>query len=70
MKDQLKELKKLARDAELQLTFFQNDHVMVTGGNQVVHYWPYSHRMTAYIEGAAHGQRRATASDVISMATS
>lgn len=68
MKDQLKELKRLAREAELQLTFYPNDHVQISGGTYVVHYWPYSKRMTAYIEGAASGNRRSSAADAIRMA--
>lgn len=68
MKDQLKELKRLAREAELQLTFYPNDHVQISGGAHVVHYWPYSHKMTAYIEGSARGNRRSSAADAIRMA--
>lgn len=68
---QLDTLKRLAREAELQL--IERDepgglHVTVIG-ERVVHWWPTSRRMTAYVEGAGRGEQHASAQYVINLAT-
>lgn len=64
----LKQLKKLAREAELEVIEYPDGRVLVVGGLVNVHWWPTSRRMTAYAEGAPAGRHYATAKNVISLA--
>jgi hypothetical protein len=63
----IQKLKKLAREAELQLTFI-NDRIIVSGGKRIVTYWPESRRRTAYADQANQGVRHATPEQIIAMA--
>jgi len=65
----LSTLKKLARDAELEVIEYPEGRVLVVGGLVNVHWWPLSKRKTAYVEGAPSGRRFATARNVINLAT-
>ena len=65
----LSTLKKLARDAELEVIEYPEGRVLVVGGLVNVHWWPLSKRKTAYVEGAPAGRRFATARNVINLAT-
>jgi len=62
-------LKKLAREAELQVIEYPDGRVLVIGGLVSVHWWPKSRRMTAYCEGAPAGRHHSTARNVINLAT-
>ena len=64
-----KRLKKLAREAELQVIEYPGGRVLVIGGLINVHWWPESRRRTAYIDGAPAGRHFTTAAQVVSMAT-
>ncbi len=68
MNDQIKQLKKLAGEAELEVVTRPEGHLMVIGGKVNVTWWPDSKRMTAYAEGATKGRRYATPKQVIAMA--
>lgn len=68
MNEQIKQLKKLAREAELEVIERPEGHVMVIGGRVNVTWWPESRRMTAYAEGATKGRSYATPKQVIAMA--
>ena len=65
----IKELKKLAREAELEVIEYPDGRVLVIGGLVNVHWWPNSKRMTAYAEGASSGRQYSTAKNVINLAT-
>lgn len=67
----LKDLRRRARDAELQL--IERDepgglHVRVIGEKNVVHWWPDSRKQTAYVDGSAKGHSYASAKKVIDLA--
>lgn len=64
----LKTLKRLAREEELEVIEYPDGRVLVIGGIVNVHWWPNSKRKTAYVEGASSGRRFATAKNVISLA--
>lgn len=69
MSNDTKELKRLAREAELQVVEYPDGRVLVIGGLVNVSWWPHSKRMTAYVEGAREGRRFSTAKNVINLAT-
>lgn len=62
-------LKKLAREAEVEVIEYPDGRVLVVGGLVNVHWWPDSKRKTAYAEGAPAGRTYATARNVINLAT-
>lgn len=63
------QLKKMAREAEVEVIEYPDGRVLVVGGLVNVHWWPQSKRQTAYVEGAPNGRRHATARNVINLAT-
>lgn len=65
----LTDLKKLAREAELEVIDYADGRVLVVGGLVNVHWWPESRRATAYAEGSPKGRRHMTAKQVIRLAT-
>lgn len=65
---ELQKLKKLAREAELDVKEYADGKVTVIGGLAPVHWWPDSRRMTAYIDGAPRGWHHCTAKNVINLA--
>lgn len=69
MNNEIKALKKLAREAELEVIDYPDGRVLVVGGIVNVHWWPISRRKTAYVEGAPSGRTYATARNVINLAT-
>lgn len=64
----IKTLKRLAREEELEVIEYPDGRVLVIGGIVNVHWWPNSKRATAYVEGASSGRRFATAKNVINLA--
>lgn len=62
-------LKKLAREAELQVLEYTGGRLLIIGGMVNVHWWPESRRRTAYVEGAPSGRHYSTAKNVINLAT-
>lgn len=62
------ELKKRAREAELEVIEKPDGHFIVVGGLVAVHWWPTSRGMTAYAEGAPAGRKYTTAKQVINLA--
>lgn len=66
---QIKMLKKLAGEQELEVIERPNSTFMVIGGKVNVTWWPDSKRKTAYAEKAPKGRTYATAKVVIAMAT-
>jgi phage terminase large subunit GpA-like protein len=62
------ELKRQARDAELDVKMFPDGHFLVIGGVVNVHWWPYSRRQTAYADRAKKGRNYATPKMVVKMA--
>lgn len=66
--EQVAKLKKLAREAELEVIEYPDGRVLVIGGLVNVHWWPSSRRMTAYAEGAPQGRHHQTAKQVINTA--
>ncbi|MCM5682934.1 hypothetical protein M8A51_25710 [Schlegelella sp. S2-27] len=62
-------LKKLAREAELEVIEKADGHFIIVGGLVIVHWWPHSRRMTAYVEGAPQGRSYVTAKQVVNIAT-
>lgn len=69
---QIANLKRLARENELQVLEYGDGpqmRVLVIGGLVNVHWWPLSKRQTCYAEGAPKGHHRATAAQVINLAT-
>lgn len=66
---QVTQLKKLAREAELQVIEYPDGRVLVIGGLVNVHWWPASKRMTCYVDGAPRGRHHSTARNVINLAT-
>lgn len=69
MSDAKKELKKLAREAELEVIEYPGGRMLVVGGLVNVHWWPNSKRRTAYVEGAPAGRQYSSAKNVINLAT-
>lgn len=65
----IKDLKKMAREAELEVIEYPDGRVLVIGGLVNVHWWPNSKRKTAYVEGAPSGRQYSTAKNVINLAT-
>jgi hypothetical protein len=63
--EQVAKLKKLAREAELEVIEYPDGRVLVIGGLVNVHWWPASRRMTSYAEGAPQGRHHQTAKQVI-----
>jgi hypothetical protein len=68
MTSDLDTLKRQARENELQVIDNATGHVRVIGGLAVVHWWPFSKRRTAYVDGAQHGHSNTTVKNVISLA--
>jgi hypothetical protein len=71
MSNEIKRLRRDAREAELQL--IERDepgglHVTVIG-ERVVHWWPQSKRRTIYVEGSGAGRTFGTAAQVIKLAS-
>jgi hypothetical protein len=69
--NELKRLRREAREAELQL--IERDepgglHVTVIG-ERVVHWWPDSRRRTVYVEGSGAGRAHGTANTVVKLAS-
>ncbi len=69
MSNDVQELKKLAREAELEVIEYSDGRVLVVGGLVNVHWWPNSRRFTAYVEGAPAGRHYCTVKHVINLAT-
>lgn len=68
MSDPIRQLKKLAGEAELDVKEYPDGKVTVIGGMVPVHWWPTSRRMTAYVDGAPRGYPYCTAKSVIALA--
>lgn len=68
MSEQVKKLKRLATEAELDVKDYPDGKVTVIGGLMPVHWWPTSKKMTAYIDGAPRGYPHCTAKTVINLA--
>lgn len=68
MSDRAKDLKRLARDAELEVIEKPDGHFIVIGGLVNVHYWPNSKRLTAWAEGAPRGRSNMTPRQVVQLA--
>lgn len=71
MSNEIKRLRREAREAELQL--IERDepgglHVTVIG-ERVVHWWPDSRKRTAYVEGSKAGRAHADVMTVIRLAS-
>jgi hypothetical protein len=62
-------LKRLAREAELNVIEHDDGRITVLGGLAMVSWWPHSRRMSAYVDRAPNGVRHATAKMVIDLAT-
>lgn len=65
----IKRLKVLAREAELQVIEYPDGRVLIVGGLINVHWWPASRRQTAYIDGAQAGRHFMSARHVVNLAT-
>lgn len=63
------ELRRLARDAEVEVIEKPDGHFLIVGGLVTVHYWPHSRRLTAYVEGAPQGKPNCTPKMVVKLAT-
>jgi len=63
------DLKRLAREAELEVIEYPGGRILVVGGLVNVHWWPNSKRRTAYVEGAPSGRQYSSAKNVINLAT-
>lgn len=68
MQNDIKELKRLAREAELEVLQYPNGRLLVVGGLINVHWWPGSKHRTAYAEGSPKGIKYANAQRVINIA--
>jgi hypothetical protein len=68
MADNIKTLKRLAREAELQVIEYPDGRVLVIGGLVNVHWWPNSRKQTAYAEGSPRGRHYQTAQQVVAQA--
>ena len=68
MKQQIKRLKVLAREAALRLVEQPDGRIILLDGEQMVTWWPHSRRCTAYADKAPHGIRFASPETVILMA--
>ena len=64
----VKTLKKLARENELEVIEYPDGRILVIGGMVPVHWWPFSKRRTVYCEGAPKGHTHVTAKHVINLA--
>lgn len=64
----IKTLKRLAREQELEVIEYPCGRVLVIGGLVNVHWWPDSKRKTSYVEGALAGRQFSTAKNVINLA--
>jgi len=69
MKADIRDLKKLASEAELEVIEYHDGRILVVGGIVNVHWWPDSKRKTAYAEGSPRGKRQMTAKQVVRLAT-
>jgi len=69
MSTQIQTLKRLAREAELQVIQYPDGRILVVGGLVNVHWWPLSKRQTVYAEGSPNGHSYATAKNVVNLAT-
>lgn len=67
--DAVKQLRRLAREAELQLVEKSNGHFILIGGLVTVHFWPESKRMTAWVDGSPSGRHYTTPKQVVNLAT-
>lgn len=67
MSKQIQQLKRLARENEIEVIEYPDGRILVIGGLVNVHWWPSSKRQTAYVEGAPRGRRFATARNVINL---
>jgi hypothetical protein len=63
-----KQLKKLAREEELEVIEYPDGRALVVGGIVNVHWWPESKNRTAYVDGSPKGIKFASAEHVISLA--
>ena len=68
MNADLEQLKRLARENELDVKTYPDGKVTVIGGLMPVHWWPDSRRRTAYIDGAPAGYPQCTPRNVINLA--
>lgn len=68
MSKQVQQLKKLARENEIEVIEYPDGRILVVGGLVNVHWWPSSKHQTAYAEGAPKGRKFATAKNVINLA--
>lgn len=68
MSKRIVDLKRLAREAELEVLEKPEGHFIVIGGIVNVHYWPNSKRLTAWAEGAPRGRSHMTPKQVIQLA--
>lgn len=68
MSKQVQDLKRLARENELEVIEYPDGRCLVVGGLVNVHWWPQSKRATAYAEGSPAGRRFSTAKNVINLA--
>lgn len=69
MTKQIQQLKKFARENEVEVIEYPDGRVLVVGGLVNVHWWPSSKHQTAYVEGAPRGRKFASAKQVISLST-
>lgn len=65
----IEKLHRLAEEAGLTVMERQDDKLTVIGGEHIVHWWPKSRRMSAYVEGAKKGIPYATPERVIQLST-
>jgi hypothetical protein len=61
-------LKKLAREAEIEVIEYPDGRIVLIGGMVPVHWWPLSKRRTAYCDCAPKGHSYVTAKQVVSLA--
>ena len=66
--DRINDLKRRARDAELEVIEKPDGHFIVIGGLVNAHYWPNSKRLTAWAEGAPRGRHHMTPKQVVQLA--
>jgi len=69
MANDIKELKRLCREEELDVIEYPDGRVFVVGGIVNVHWWPSSKHRTAYAEGAPRGHKFSKPKNVINLAT-
>lgn len=68
MSNRVNEVKRLARESELEVIEKPDGHFIVIGGLVNVHYWPNSKRLTAWAEGAPRGRHNMTPKQVVRLA--